>query len=66
MDIPHAASRAEAPPPGAQRPPRALPRGLSRGLVWAAVVGALGAVFLLYTQPVVLATLADQLWACFN
>ena len=27
---------------------------------------ALAGVFALYTQPTVLVTLADQLWACFN
>ncbi len=41
-------------------------RTLPRLLAWAAAIAALVAVFMLYTQPAVLVTLADQLWACFN
>ncbi|AEG93665.1 hypothetical protein [Ramlibacter tataouinensis] len=35
-------------------------------LAWGAVAAALAAVFALYTQPAVMVTLADQVWACFN
>ena len=34
-------------------------------LAWGIAVAALGATFALYTRPLILVTLADQLWACF-
>jgi hypothetical protein len=37
-----------------------------RLLAYAAAVAVLLAVFALYTRPLVLVTLADQIWACFN
>lgn len=36
-----------------------------RGLAWAAILLVLAGVFLLYTRPEFLMSLADQLWACF-
>jgi hypothetical protein len=36
-----------------------------RALIWAVVLGALLAVFALYTRPEFMLTLADQVWACF-
>jgi hypothetical protein len=35
-------------------------------LAYAVAVAVLLAVFALYAQPLMLVTLADQLWACFN
>ena len=35
-------------------------------LAYAAAVAVLLAVFALYTRPLILVTLADQIWACFN
>lgn len=35
-------------------------------LAYAAAVVVLLAVFALYTRPLILVTLADQIWACFN
>jgi len=35
-------------------------------LAYGAAIAALLAVFALYTQPAILVTLADQMWACFN
>lgn len=35
-------------------------------LAYGAAIAALLAVFALYTQPTMLVTLADQMWACFN
>jgi hypothetical protein len=35
-------------------------------LAYSAALALLLAVFLLYTRPALLVTLADQLWACFN
>ena len=35
-------------------------------LAYGAAIAVLLAVFALYTQPTILVTLADQLWACFN
>ena len=35
-------------------------------LAYGAAVVALLAVFALYTQPQIMVTLADQIWACFN
>ncbi len=35
-------------------------------LAYAAALAVLAGVFTLYTQPTVLVTLADQVWACFN
>lgn len=32
---------------------------------WAAALAALAGVFALYTQPRMLMTLAEQVWACF-
>lgn len=52
------------PLPPASPSPRALPLW-QRVLVWAAVLGVLLAVFALYTQPEMMRTLADQVWACF-
>jgi len=38
-----------------------------RALVaYAAVLAALAGVFALYTQPELLVTLSEQIWACFN
>lgn len=37
----------------------------TRLLIWTVVVGALLAVFFLYTQPDFLVQLANQVWACF-
>jgi hypothetical protein len=34
-------------------------------LAYAAAVAVLLAVFALYTRPLILVTLADQIWACF-
>lgn len=36
-----------------------------QGLVWLGVLLALLGVFMLYTRPEFLVSLADQLWACF-
>ena len=35
-------------------------------LAYAAAVAVLAGVFALYTQPTVLVSLAEQVWACFN
>jgi hypothetical protein len=35
-------------------------------LAYGAAVAVLLAVFALYTRPLILVTLADQIWACFN
>lgn len=35
-------------------------------LAYAAAAAALLAVFALYTQPAMMVTLADFVWACFN
>ena len=35
-------------------------------LAYGAAVAVLLAVFALYTRPEMMATLADQIWACFN
>ena len=35
-------------------------------LAYGAAVAVLLAVIALYTQPLILVTLADQIWACFN
>jgi hypothetical protein len=35
-------------------------------LAYGAALVALLAVFALYTRPLILVTLADQIWACFN
>ncbi len=40
-----------------------LVRTLALGAAAAAV---LAAVFMLYTQPQLMVTLSEQLWACFN
>ncbi len=37
-----------------------------RLIAYGAAVAALLAVFALYTHPLILVTLADQIWACFN
>ncbi len=34
-------------------------------MVYGLAIAALGGVFLLYTQPTMLVTLAEQLWSCF-
>lgn len=39
--------------------------GWRRVLAWGAALLVLLGVFLLYTRPDFLLTLADQLWACF-
>lgn len=36
-----------------------------KGLLWSGVLLALLGVFMLYTRPEFLVSLADQLWACF-
>ncbi len=41
------------------------PNVLQRALLWLAALLVLLGVFLLYTRPDFLLTLADQLWACF-
>jgi hypothetical protein len=33
---------------------------------WTAVAALLTGVFMLYTQPQLMVTLSEQLWACFN
>jgi len=33
---------------------------------WTVAAAVLVGVFMLYTQPQLMVTLADQLWACFN
>lgn len=43
-----------------------MSRRAKRILAWAAVVAATLAVFALYTQPAMMVTLADFVWACFN
>lgn len=43
----------------------AIYRLCKRGLVWAAILAVLLAVFALYTRPEFMVTLADQVWACF-
>lgn len=35
-------------------------------LAYAAAVLVLLAVFALYTRPLIMVTLAEQVWACFN
>ncbi|MGA0569207.1 hypothetical protein ACO2Q9_00655 [Variovorax sp. VNK109] len=35
-------------------------------LAYAAALAALVGVFLLYTRPAFMVTLADQIWACFQ
>lgn len=35
-------------------------------LAWTVALAALLAVFALYTQPAMMVTLADFVWACFN
>ncbi|MDB5871950.1 MAG: hypothetical protein JWQ07_1392 [Ramlibacter sp.] len=35
-------------------------------LAYGAAIVVLLAVFALYTRPLILVTLADQLWACFS
>jgi hypothetical protein len=35
-------------------------------LAYAAALAALLAVFALYTRPLILVALADQIWACFR
>lgn len=44
---------------------RFRPRLLGRLVLWAAVLAALGLVFMLYLQPQFMLSMADQLWACF-
>ncbi len=41
------------------------PTRMRRLALWAAVLLALGGVFLLYLQPQFMLRMADQLWACF-
>ncbi|MFY9247137.1 MAG: hypothetical protein WAO62_00030 [Burkholderiaceae bacterium] len=50
-----------APAPSAQRPQRLL----KRAVPWAAAVLGLALVFSLYRDPMLMVTLADQLWSCF-
>jgi len=38
---------------------------LKKASVWASIAAALGAVFALYRDPMLMVTLADQLWSCF-
>jgi hypothetical protein len=35
-------------------------------LAYAAAIAVLLAVFALYTRPLIMVTLAEQIWACFN
>jgi hypothetical protein len=35
-------------------------------LAYAAAAAVLLTVFVLYTQPLIMVTLADQIWACFQ
>jgi len=44
------------------KPSRAI---VKRTLVYGAALLALAAVFVAYTRPDFMRTLADQLWACF-
>jgi hypothetical protein len=37
-----------------------------RLLAWTVALATLLAVFALYTQPAMMVTLADFVWACFN
>jgi hypothetical protein len=37
-----------------------------RFFAYGTAVAVLLAVFALYTRPLILVTLADQIWACFN
>jgi hypothetical protein len=39
---------------------------LRKLLAWGAAVAVLLAVFALYTQPAMVVTLADAMWACFS
>lgn len=34
-------------------------------IAWVALLAALAGVFMLYTRPDFLVSLADQIWACF-
>ena len=43
-----------------------MSRRASKLLAYAAAVAVLLAVFALYTRPLIMVTLADQIWACFN
>ena len=38
---------------------------LATALAYAAALAVLAAVFVMYTRPEFLVSLADQLWACF-
>ena len=49
------------PVPSVQRPQRLL----KRAVPWAAAVLGLALVFSLYRDPMLMVTLADQLWSCF-
>lgn len=40
--------------------------GTRKILAYAAALAVLLAVFALYTRPLILVTLADQIWACFS
>ena len=37
----------------------------TKSLIWIAVLVGAAGVFVLYLQPEMLRTMADQLWACF-
>ncbi|GEM_PF-495399 len=54
-------SHEPVPAPSAQRPQRLL----KRAVPWAAAVLGLALVFSLYRDPMLMVTLADQLWSCF-
>ncbi len=43
-----------------------LPPLYRKLLAYGAAIAALAAVFLLYTRPAFMVTLADQVWACFQ
>ncbi len=59
---PHGADAARPHLNRADAPRRAAP--LRRALAWAAVLLALGGVFMAYQQPEFVAEMARQAWAC--
>ncbi|MEP6556986.1 MAG: hypothetical protein ABJB17_00775 [Burkholderiales bacterium] len=42
-----------------------MTRQTRKALIWSAVLAVLGGVFMLYLQPEMMRTMADQIWACF-
>ena len=43
-----------------------MTRRTRKFIAYGVAVAMLVAVFALYTRPLILVTLADQIWACFN